>query len=388
MEPIKIMILGPRKAGKTIYLASFWKRLSLQRRDVGFYLQLVDQQTGGEDSSARALLNDVYTQIVSDGEFPPGNDWNVSEYTFQCCTRIRSGPVPVLAFQYYDYAGGRLTDTEINDPVFNQHVSDSDVFLLLFDGEKILRAMADSQAKEHWVHIELASMLQKLQSLPSSKIMHIAISKWDLFGEDDYEKVREFLMEIEDFGDFLSSWNSRVRLIPISALGRSFVRLQNGDMTRVPSGQVMPVNIEFPLAASLIDRVAELKEQAEREATQLAGEAAAQSHALRQQIVPRDTEVSLGAFARRGSAWLAKLLGNVQNEVGGGGLDGLIGILTRPQRNWEERQLRTLDDHRKEIELRLANVKDQKGAVEHVFNSFQDIVSRLDHEFPQNLITR
>lgn len=57
MKNYNIITLGPSGAGKTVFLASLFKALSIQGEH-GFFLEV-------EDSTKQNLLNKTYTELVS-----------------------------------------------------------------------------------------------------------------------------------------------------------------------------------------------------------------------------------------------------------------------------------------------------------------------------------
>ncbi|GAA1430968.1 hypothetical protein GCM10009601_49150 [Streptomyces thermospinosisporus] len=61
MPAIPVTVLGPAESGKTVYLASLFRRLAIPRPDLGFHAQLPEQST---------RLNRIYQQITSPDAWP------------------------------------------------------------------------------------------------------------------------------------------------------------------------------------------------------------------------------------------------------------------------------------------------------------------------------
>ncbi len=99
MKNFKIMTLGASGAGKTIFLASMFKALSIQKNS-GFKLETKEPQQ-------RKLLNSTYTQILTGDSWPPGTK-DVAEWTFTCQVQTENlDNYSACQFTYFDYAGGR-----------------------------------------------------------------------------------------------------------------------------------------------------------------------------------------------------------------------------------------------------------------------------------------
>lgn len=63
MKTYKIITLGASGSGKTVFLASMFKALSIQG-DYTFFLEV-------EDPAKRKRLNAIYTQVITGDSWPP-----------------------------------------------------------------------------------------------------------------------------------------------------------------------------------------------------------------------------------------------------------------------------------------------------------------------------
>jgi predicted ATP-binding protein involved in virulence len=101
MNTYSIIMVGPRGSGKTVFLASMYKKLSTQG-DLGFFLTV----DGQENSN---YLHDIYTKIAMQ-KWPLATQASeLSELTFTC--KVQSNNLSNYAacnFTYIDYAGGEF----------------------------------------------------------------------------------------------------------------------------------------------------------------------------------------------------------------------------------------------------------------------------------------
>ncbi|MCJ8281880.1 MAG: GUN4 domain-containing protein, partial [Rivularia sp. ALOHA_DT_140] len=259
IKNFKVVTLGASGSGKTIFLASLFKKLSIQE-DCTFKLVV-------RDTKQRKLLNSIYTQIICEDTWPPGTK-NISEWTFDCCVQTEElEDYTACQFTYFDYAGGRLIDGE--DQKFEKVVEQADAILGLLDGRKIHAWLEDGNQilVNEFLDKDLPSILKRIQT---SKVpVHFVISKWDLLDRDGYSlsEVKERLLDISEFAELLearSRLGSPVRLIPISAVGLDFASLQpDGSMKKNPGVKPMPFLVESPLACVLPDKLQQLIKESE-----------------------------------------------------------------------------------------------------------------------------
>ncbi|HEY9660390.1 MAG TPA: hypothetical protein V6C65_18210, partial [Allocoleopsis sp.] len=130
MHKYNILTLGPSGAGKTVFLASLFKSLSIQGES-GFFIKV-------EDEKKRNLLNKIYTELVSGEKWPAGTTGAVNEWTFTCCVKTPDlDDYSACQFTYLDYAGKLLTEFEAEDAGghnFQSSVKKADAVLAILDG--------------------------------------------------------------------------------------------------------------------------------------------------------------------------------------------------------------------------------------------------------------
>ncbi|MEV7193587.1 hypothetical protein AB0N81_17520 [Streptomyces sp. NPDC093510] len=253
MSSIPVTVLGPQGSGKTVYLASLFRRLALQRDDVGFFVQLPPHEA--------TKLNQIYSQIVSPDGWPDPNLLShTSEWKFTCSIRTEQGEVySPFTLDYLDFAGDHLTNaaataTEYGAAVW-QRVEESEFLLVLLDGLKVMRYLdGDNRLID-----ELMPVFGAIGA--SRAVAHFLVTKWDLLEAEGYSvrAVLDRLLENPDFHDFYVNRLRRtdggaLRFIPVSSLGRGFATLGPDGQTMVKQGRFpQPLNVEVPFMAVLVD---------------------------------------------------------------------------------------------------------------------------------------
>lgn len=276
MKNYNIITLGPSGAGKTVFLASLFKSLSIQGEH-GFFLEV-------EDSKKQNTLNKIYTEVISGEAWPRGTRGEVTKWVFTCCVKTQDlSKYPACQFTYLDYAGGLLTDLDMEEEEdigfnFQKAVEDADAVLAILDGSKVLNFMEDKHLSDRgvlvWMQRDLPSMLQLVDDCRKDTPVHFIISKWDLI-ESKYQllEVRNHLLEkVLEFKNVVRNRNNAgcpVRLIPVSSVGMGFAVIQSdGQMKKIPGAIPHPFQVEVPLACVLIDglkaQVSKLKEEQEK----------------------------------------------------------------------------------------------------------------------------
>jgi GTPase SAR1 family protein len=273
MKTYKIITLGASGAGKTVFLSSMFRALSIQG-DYTFFLEI-------EDRTKEKILNAIYTNVITGDSWPEGTRYSeVSEWTFTC--RVQTPTLEsytACQFTYFDYAGGRLTDSSEEDPEFDSIVEQATSVLGLLDGSKIYELMKESKnlLVDTFLNKDLPNIIKHMRK--STVPIHFVISKWDLI-EDEFslKQVRERLLKIPDFQELIrmrNFANSPVRLIPVSSIGSGFAIPQlNGGMKKILGAVPHPFQLEAPLACVLPDglqaRISALhKKQEEIESMQI-----------------------------------------------------------------------------------------------------------------------
>jgi len=373
MKTYKIITLGASGSGKTVFLASMFKSLSIQ----GNYTFFLDV----EDQTKRKRLNSIYTQVVTGDRWPRGTTYSdVSEWTFNCRVKIPTlETYTACQFTYFDYAGGRLTDSE-EDPEFENLIQQASTILGLLDGQKIYSLMkGDSNiAVSSFMKKDLPNILKWMHKCRVP--IHFVISKWDLI-EDEFSlrQVREQLLEISEFEELIrlrNQLNSPVRLIPVSSIGPGFASPQtDGSMRKISGAVPRPFQVEAPLACVLPDglkaRLSELKEKEQEIEKTKKGKSRLFSNVLN--FVGRAAQASL-EFTRI-------FIVPVEFEFAPAIISKLIGSGLE---NYQKASLERAEKLKQERDDSLKLVKDEETALTNAVDNFVLIQNKLEHDFPDS----
>ena len=260
MNNYKIITLGTSGAGKTVFLGSLFKQLSIQG-EKGFFIEVADDKK-------RKELNTIYAEVITGEKWPAGTR-KVTDWTFNCCVKNSDlDKYPVCKFTYIDYAGGLLTDISEDEAIsydFEKNVEEGDAVLAIIDGLKLYKFMEDQSLSNTdvlvWLNRDLPSIMQLVDKCKKNTPVHFIITKWDLL-ENRYSlsEVRNRLLDkVPQFNDVVSSRKKAgcpLRLIPVSSVGNEFGTLQpDGSMKKNPGATPKPFQVEVPLFCVLIDRV-------------------------------------------------------------------------------------------------------------------------------------
>ncbi|NEO23961.1 MULTISPECIES: hypothetical protein [unclassified Moorena] len=254
MKTYKILTLGASGAGKTVFLASMFKSLSIQGEH-GFYLEV-------EDFTQQKRLTDIYTNLII-GNWPdPTKYKEISEWTFTCCVKNRNlENFPICQFSYFDYAGGRLTAIDENAHELQAIIRQADAILGLLDGQKIQALLTNSNEDnkiDNFLNTDLPALINWMSH--SQAPIQFVISKWDLL-ENNFglQEISDRLLEIPEFKKLVLERNresSPVRLIPVSSVGFGFATPQpDGSMKKIAGSIPRPFHMEVPMSCVIPDLV-------------------------------------------------------------------------------------------------------------------------------------
>jgi hypothetical protein len=253
VRTFEVHALGPTGAGKTVFMASLYKRLNIKRPELPFFLKS-DYSTGLE-------LNHTYNQIANPDEKWPSPTQQIMEWSFTACVPTPAGDFEPVRYTYLDYPGGVLTNPRAMQderirPLIGR-LQSADALLVLLDGQRVMELLRDERSGSRYLELEITSSLEILQQ--SRCPVHFVVTKWDLLeGHHTLEEAHDRLMKHHDFADLIASKTSDttapIRLFPVSAVGPGFAELQpSGEMTKVGAHHPKPVNVELPLVSVVPD---------------------------------------------------------------------------------------------------------------------------------------
>lgn len=368
-------MLGPSGSGKTVYLASLFKRLSVQGQ-FGFHL--------GVDGNKRKILNNYYTTIALSDDWLEGTKYNeVSDWEFTCRVRTKDlSDYAACKFTYLDYSGSRLTDVieGEEDSSLEERFENSDTLLGLIDGFKLMAFMRNERMGRSWVLKDLSSMIDVMQK--SNKPIHFVISKWDIV-EDNFslKEICDRLLEDEAFYNIVKQRNdagSIVRLIPVSSVGKGFAKLEPDGSMKKTGALPKPFQVEVPLACVLPDMIKVSLEDLikKREAEE-------------KRTV--DVSAKIGIFGRLGQVFggslrLASKLLPKRYQFAEDVLKNLIEAAEKPAYEKQKEAKIKSQELRQQKEELLKEVKSEETALNYGIQCFISIANDLDIQFPESKI--
>lgn len=359
MFSYQIIMLGPRGSGKTVYLGSMFHKLSSQG-EWGFFLE-----TGAEN---RKKLTEIYTEVATQTKWPRGTlREEVLEWVFTCSINRNRTKYSACEFVYLDYAGGRITEAEMEDGSdFNRKIEGADILLGLLDGTKICALMREEDEGSVWVINELKNIVD-IMTGAIAKPVHFVISKWDIVESSGYslKQVREKLLESSDaFQNLVTTRKqdgSLTRLIPVSSVGKGFAKpLPGGGMEKIPGKLPKPFQVEVPLACVLPDLI----QNQQKELAKRGSEVSKQS-----------TEVKADLSG------VEKFSQNLPEFFRGfPGIKNWAGSAEQKKREAAERS----EELRQQKADALNKISDERSALESVVSSFNSIQNQLYISFPDS----
>lgn len=317
----RVVALGPQGAGKTLLLASMYHHL--QTPSGGHYYL-----TAPYDQVIQ--LNKWFAEVAD-----PGRDWpygtasgETREFTFEVTTRVDGEPRALLRLGYLEYAGELLTEPQapgstVQADLFAR-VEAASALIGIIDGNRVRQVLAGDSDGLWRLQQALTAMIAPMMRVSSP--VTFVITKWDLLAglhPDENIRlgmVRNLLMSNQGFRDLVRTHSAYrvVRLVPVSAVGPTFARLDaSGLVTKRPDGQVRPTNIDIPLSAVVPD----VFEQVERSLDEATRRAVLDQVRRQSQLTPRQALRALGAFVGQRAG------GTLLGTLGMRGLGALAGDL-------------------------------------------------------------
>ena len=399
-----MLALGPSGSGKTVYLAALQERLRTQDPRLGFHVRLPRDQ--------ERRLTQVYSEVAASGDWPlPTDRTETPVWTFTCSVWTPYGVFDTMRVEYIDYAGEHLTH-----PVgegsqvqgwFEERLQTAHALIGLLDGAKIRGLMFQKEDSEAFLRDELAPVFSAMQGFHGP--IHFMVTKWDLVEQDfTLAQVRQRLMQAPTFANLIGSRApartrrfpvppGRIRLIPVSAVGRGFAMLDaRGNVHKRAGAKPVPMNVEVPLISVLPDLCVRAYEALRIDAQRAADDGA--DHDAAQDLgrdVGQDADaVSAGRVRKllasglspQIQAHLLKAGITVSPAVLTGFLDAAMGVIAgvvvrspkdtrkarRLQRSWRRR--------------RISSVKDERSAVHHTVHRLVDQLGEFEQAEPDSIL--
>ncbi|MET9293241.1 hypothetical protein [Streptomyces sp. NPDC003077] len=256
MPTIPVTILGPKESGKTVYLSSLFRRLAVQREDVGCFVTCPPRQSDE--------LNRAYSRVIGPDGWPdPHALAHTWEWRFTCSVRTEHGRIfSPFTINYLDYTGDHLAlpseQGTGNGRAVWRCVQDAEFLMVLLDGAKILRCF-DGDFGLVRAFVPVFHAIEQ-----SRAVVYFLLTKWDLLEAAGHSlrSVLDCLLLDPDFDAFhrIRLRQSRavaLRFFPVSSVGKGFaVQAPDGRMLkrrRYRAPWISPLHVEMPFMAVLPD---------------------------------------------------------------------------------------------------------------------------------------
>jgi hypothetical protein len=380
MKTFSVIVLGLSGSGKTVYLASMYKKLVVPGKKIGFSLDI-------QDETQRNRLIKTYNQAANVGKpWPPGTTYGeVSEWNFICRvqTPVELENFTACHFTYLDYAGGRIDNTtEDSDPDFKSKLENADALLGLLDGEKVLGLMRGGE-NELDLELEYLPYIIPYMQIGKKNPVHFVISKWDII-EDEFTlgQVREKLLQIYSFKQLVENRlnaRSNVRLIPVSSLGKGFAELQpDGTMKKVQGATPKPYQVEMPIACVIPDIIRLKLKQMEAEVQENESFSEVQANLSFWEKIRRNF-VNFIQVVQDNLPSNYRLAPDVIKTI--------IEVVDRAPREQELAAAQRNEELRKMQAEKIKAIKDEQSALEYAISCFLYVESTLDFRFPESRLS-
>jgi GTPase SAR1 family protein len=369
-----VAVVGPDGCGKTVYLASMYHKLYGQCKDTQFFLR----------SEQNRLLNERYNQLVNSEQWPDSTR-EISQWHFRCCVQAENEYIyEVFQFTYLDYAGERITDTKQDTPLrteLDERFKQADTFLVMLDGKKIRALMHGEKDGERFISVELPNILQILLDRDEPAPVHFVITKWDLLQPDySFKQVYNCLLTIEGFRQFVQRRKKYpTRLIPVSSIGSEFAELQaDGTMRKIPGKLPHSFQVEMPLACVFLDvlQIA-LQKLTEEEVSIARTNRHLPILTVLKSVIPELKILRKNIRNRYQDKTLIRILTHES-------VDLLIDYAESWVKGVHEQEAQKDKRLRRERDITLMKIKDEKTAAKHVMKNFEYLSNRLEQAFPES----
>lgn len=248
-----VAAVGFEKAGKTVYLGSMFDTLRVPG-SAGVGLATAPEYEGRLMALHRRTSNthEPFPDATAKG--------NYAQWPFTVFAKSPGKVIDVAEFTYLDFAGETLRDMYAAPPnpvtrELNERFLRADVLMGMLDGAMV-KHFLDGRAATSFFE-DMGTLLSLLSRHP--RPTQLILTKWDIL-EDHYTfpVIVERLLQIPNFRNFVGSQTAAggtCRLIPISSVGKGFVRQEGEVMVKEAGKQVQPTMTEIPMACAVSDLV-------------------------------------------------------------------------------------------------------------------------------------
>lgn len=203
-------------------------------------------------------------------------------------------------------------------------------------------------------------------SHPSTEVIplhYFVITKWDVLRKENIglSEVEDHLMDFYPFFNLVKSNEDRnhfVRIIPVSALGDSYVdRVEGNKMQKLAGGFLSPYNVEVPIACIIPDLIVKTNVwNPNKSYSRFMGQIKYLLFDIIPDFIPNDYGLSK-KFIRSVSAYVKEQLDNAKEDTEGS---------FEPQR-------RSTAQKKKSLKEAIKFIRNDKTALQYIIKCFLDI---------------
>lgn len=258
VSQFKLLALGTRGAGKTVFLSALFNQL--KTINDSFYVITTDP-------ASRAKLLNTYNMIKGvEAGWPEGSREPI-RYEFAAHYPGPSGNVHIFDFNYVDFPGRFvLSDTGQKEFVADDTKGQFDVqvevdkthsLIVLIDGVVVLQRIRQANEEGRNVEDEIDDMIDLVNRCARRPVQFV-ITKSDVLANISLDKIRDILMESRKFRNLIKQrqkTNVPTRLVKVSAVGDDFADRDplTGVMIKRRGGRAEPYNLDIVMSFAVTD---------------------------------------------------------------------------------------------------------------------------------------
>jgi hypothetical protein len=258
VSEFKLLALGTRGAGKTVFLSALFNQLKASNDS--FYVVTTDP-------ASRAKLLNTYNMVKGiEAGWPEGSK-DPLRYEFAVHYPGPSGNVHIFDFNYVDFPGRFVVgDTGNKEFVAGDAKGQFDVqvevdkthsLIVLIDGVVVLQRIRQANEEGRTVEDEIDDMVDLIDRCAHRPVQFV-ITKSDVLAGIPLDKIRDVLMETRKFRNLIKQrqkLNIPTRLIKVSAVGDNFADRDplSGVMIKRRGGRAEPYNLDVVMSFALTD---------------------------------------------------------------------------------------------------------------------------------------
>ncbi|MFI3305297.1 MAG: hypothetical protein R3Y68_02145 [Rikenellaceae bacterium] len=265
----KITVIGNTSSGKTCFLYAMYNYIAYGYID-GFTMSASNPI---QDQKLQDAFDQLENAQLGNERFPHPSQER-EQYNFS----LQYGFREIASFEWADYPGGYIGQKEDD---LTSDLRTSDAWVIFIDGEKLYKAIKENDDRKKKIAcIKACGAYNKFITDLRSKGAHIPksipiiVTKGDLIINSSIENAKDLIIDCVKIG--ISSLFVNLPAGDASLVSISIVSLGNEIAENNYSGELDPINIEYPITISMLSilnnlfdnryfKIRELKDLIEKE---------------------------------------------------------------------------------------------------------------------------